>query len=250
MITGLPDSNDWELEIYSVAKDGETNGSLTTGPFKIDTQAPTANLTSLPARVTTSEYLLTWDSGDGDGSGVAENQLSYQINGGAWSTVAGVSDSNIKSFQFDFPGGQHGDTFTICLWVVDEVGWESEASCSSTRYSPDPEFSITPLTITRMRVYSDATPLVETLQIQNVGGDVLNWMATTPTTWTILSADTGIAPSTVPVTVTHPLTIGVYSNIITFTGPGNTYNNPQIVNITINAVKEIHKQHLPIIFKE
>jgi hypothetical protein len=238
------------FRVVAIANDGEESDITTISDILIDVAPPTASLATLPERVTTSSYPLTWSSGDSGGSGLQENQLRYQINEGGWTTVSGVSDPGIQSVQFDFPGGQHGDTYNFCLKTLDNAGNESLESCTITRYSPDPEFSITPLTITRMRVYSDATPLVETLHIQNVGGDVLNWMATAPTTWTLLSADTETAPSTVLITVTHPLTIGVYTNAITFTGPGNTYNNPQIVNITINAVKEIHKQHLPIIFKE
>ncbi len=163
--------------------------------------------------------------------------------------MPGVSDPNIQSFQFNFPGGQHGDTFTVCLKVVDGAGWLSETSCSSTRYSPNPEFSITPQTISRMKVYSDTAPVVESIQIQNTGGGMLAWTATTPTTWTVLGANTGTAPSTLPITVTHPLTIGKYTNVITFTGPISTYSNPQVVTITINAVKELHRVYLPVVLK-
>lgn len=167
-----------------------------------------AFLSPLPERVTTPSYTLAWSSGDSGGSGVKENQLRYQVNGEAWSTVSGVSDPNLQSFQFDFPGGQHGDSYTFCLKTLDNADNESVESCITTHYSPQPEFNISPLEISWIKVYSDTSPLTETVQIENIGGGILAWVVTTPTTWTTTGARMGTAPSPLAITMTHPLTIG------------------------------------------
>jgi len=237
------------FRVIAVANDGEESNTTTINDILIDATPPVAFLTSLPERVTVLSYLLTWSSGDSGGSDLKENQLRYQVNGGAWTTVPGVSDPGIRSVQFDFSGGQQRDVYTFCLKTFDNAENESIESCTTTHYNPQPEFSISPSEISQMKIYSDTTLLTETLAIENVGGGVLDWTATIPTTWIVLSANAGAAPSTLLITVTHPLTVGIYSNVITFTGPISTYNNPQIVTITINAVKELYRVYLPLVRK-
>lgn len=246
-----------DFEVVSVARDGAESGVAFIDDILIDATPPTANLTPLPIRVQAPTYLISWSSGDTGGSGLAENLFEYRLWRGNqllldWSRVNAVNNPTQTSILFDFPGGQHGDRYEFCLRTRDRAGSWSDPSCSSTTFNPDPELHVSPSQLTWFSVYSNTLSKVETLTIENYGGDVLNWTATTPFTLTTLGQTSGVAPANLQVTLTHPVGItATYTGLITLTGTTpNTRNSPQVITVTIFVLDRDNTLRLPIIFKQ
>ncbi len=158
----------------------------------------------------------------------------------------------MRAIRFYFPKGQHGDGYEFCLKTRDGAENWSDPSCESTTFNPDPELHVSPLKIIRLRVYTNTTPSLETIKIENYGGDTLNWTATTPFTLAALLPINGTAPTDVTLTLTHPVGItATYTGYITVTAttPG-THNSPQQVEVEIRVVERLYIYYLPVISKQ
>jgi hypothetical protein len=241
----------YDFEVTAVASDSKRSSPGEIDNIRLDATRPTAALTPLPIRVQAPTYLITWTNGDTGGSGLAQNLLEYQINGGAWYSVPAVNDPGITSILFNFPGGQHGDVYNFRLRTRDGASNYSDYSLVSTTFNPDPELHVSPLKITRYRIYTDTVPTVTTIQVENYGGDTLAWTATTPFTLAVISPTSGIAPANVTLTLTHPVGItATYVGYITITAttPG-THNSPQQVQVEVRVVERMNTYYLPVIFK-
>ncbi len=244
----------YDFEVTAVTSDNQESDSDPINDLRIDGALPTAQLDPLPLRIQAPDYELKWNSGDTGGSGLQQQQLTYQINNDSiWRTVTAVSnDVDMRSIRFYFPGGQQGDVYEFCLRTKDDANSWSAPSCDSTTYNPDLELHDEPLQLTWYTVYSNTIPNTQTLTIENYGGYILDWAATTPFTLAALGQTTGTAKSIVPVVLTHPVGItATYQGYITVTGttPG-THNSPQVIPVTIYVRERDNTLYFPIIFKQ
>lgn len=244
----------YDLEVTAVAGDNKESEDALINDLRIDGAFPTAWLNALPVRVQAPDHVLNWNIADTGGSGLQQQQLTYQINNDAnWRSVSAVSnDVNMRSIRFYFPEGQHGDVYEFCLRSLDGAGNWSVPSCRSTTYNPDPQLYVNPLQISVTRIYTDTAPTTQTIRVENHGGDVLNWTATTPFTLAAISPSGGTAPTDVTLTLTHPVGItATYVGYITVTAttPG-THNSPERIRVEVKVVERLYTYYLPLMFKQ
>ncbi|MBU1318265.1 MAG: hypothetical protein KKG33_03890 [candidate division Zixibacteria bacterium] len=82
------------------------------------------------------------------------------------------------------------------------------------------------------KVIGEPDPSAQTLTISNVGGQSLDWTATKTNLWVVLSASSGIAPSTINVSVTiTPTTTDYYFDTIMVSG--DALNSPEMTIICL-----------------
>ena len=105
-----------------------------------------------------------------------------------------------------------------------------------------PGLSVTPPSITETALQNDGKKRVD-LTITNSAGGTLAWFASADQTWISLSAQAGLAPSTLSVTLDPTgLAAGSYTGTVTVSSPGaagSPFNVPVQFTITKKACAEI-----------
>lgn len=177
-------------------------------------------------------------------------------NNGSLDTSFGINGIARTDFgQNDYSHGlaiQSDDKIVI-------VG-ESENKFAIARYIGinHPELKMVPQNIAQIQAYSDTNLIRRNLSVNNTGGEILTWSAVSSEPWIELGINSGTAPSTIPITITLPVTtsggiestsLGEYTGLITFTGEGIVFNNPQVVKVKINVVQQVYHGYLPIILR-
>lgn len=84
---------------------------------------------------------------------------------------------------------------------------------------------------------NNQNPPTQTISIQNIGGQALDWIANTDTVWLNITPTSGTAPSTLQVSADGTgLPVGTYTGVITITGTSpNTQNAVQTVLVTLDV---------------
>jgi hypothetical protein len=101
--------------------------------------------------------------------------------------------------------------------------------------APLPELSVTPSSLTYVSI-NGSVPQPQSLTIENIGADTLDWTASADSTWIQLDKVSGTAPDMTNVTV-DPATLseGTHTGNITIDG-GNAINSPMTIPVTFEVI--------------
>ena len=115
----VPDGNNWTVELYSQAADGETNQIITVGPFKIDTISPTASLMPFTrAWVTNANFNVKWPGTDSNLDTILYFDVQYtQNNNGLWTPWLSHTQTISQVFN-----GLDDTAYTFRVRAEDEAG--------------------------------------------------------------------------------------------------------------------------------
>ena len=222
---------------------------------------------SQPFRVT-----LAWTDAPGSTTGapwVNNLDLEVTINGqvykgnvfsGATSTAGGAPDGKNNVESVFLPAGVSGN-FLVTVRATNIAGDGLPGNADPTDQdfalviynanatTPDsPIIGISPTSL-NFKTAAGVNPAPQTVNIDNIGADTLNWEASDDASWLTLSPTSGAAPSLLTAAVNASgLSIGTYHATITIRST-NAFNSPVSVSVTLMVlpVFEVNPSSLDII---
>jgi hypothetical protein len=196
------------------------------------------------------DWSTSYDTGSGPLRFDVERWDQGQTGWTEWLTNTPLSSSSFT-----------GDDDTAYIFRVrarDQVGNQSDWCYATVSVRTHPYLAVKqtpPRLLDWTVVYSNTTARIGQLQIANEGGGVLSWTLTTEPDFPWLALGNvvdvqaqGMAAWTIPVTLTHPLEIGLYSSKITITAQAEARQSPAVLDVEINVVEHLD-YYLPIIFR-
>ena len=231
------------LQIHSVSGSNQSV-SIEAGPYLVDQQPPSLSVSSpLNNWVTTNDITVNWTGLDLL-SGLSHYDVYLATNpSGPWTPLALSTTTEAVAITGDDDQTHY---FRTTL-AYDRAGNSTEV-IKSVQVRTFPYLSVSPNPLQWTVSLSETAPSFWSLQILNNGGQVMPWTTQTDFSYLVLPTTNGTDDTTLPITLTHPLTYGVYSGVLTVTGTAETRNSPVTVPITINVV-DLLAYYLPLIFK-
>jgi hypothetical protein len=148
--------------------------------------------------------------------------------------IGGISSLNVG---VDLTGLLPG-TYTGAVEIRAESGATEVVNISLTVISTPSVLSVTPSSLEFTSV-NGSIPSSQNLSIENTGGGILNWSASSDRTWFLLDKNSGTAPDTVNVSVdVSSLGEGTHAGNIAVTGEQGVLGSPVIVPVTLNIVMD------------
>ncbi len=119
---------------------------------------------------------------------------------------------------------------------VSVLGFTGGATITLPPPTPNPRISLSRNSLGFTHVRGDPPPPSQAVDISNGGTGTLNWAASTPASWLVVSPSSGTAPSVLTVSANvAALTAGTYTSNITVTASGAS-NSPQTVGVTLEVL--------------
>lgn len=160
---------------------------------------------------------------------VAEHGLCQTNNTNGW-TKKTVNLTAYGNQQDDLRFVLQNDAFgSPSTFLLDDVVVSTEASTTCDA----PVLQVTPKTLSFTATVGEDNPAAQSIQINNSGIGEINWTATSTVAWLNLDSTSGVAPSTLNVSVdASGLPAGAHEAQITITAPGAT-DSPQTIAVTL-----------------
>ena len=234
----------------------EGTGTYNTGARTFGTlTSPSIDLTGVSDAVIEWEQVLRTEGfgqavnlGSGNAAAYLNadaGRLLISVDGGSWVTLSHLAHNNSGGgFEHHkvnisrFTGGSarmRFDIDTIDAANNDFEGWFID-NVRVSRLSATPSLLVvSPATLTFSGVAGAASPGPQTINISNGSAEALGWSAgvTQGGPWLSLSSSTGVAPSTISVSVdSSGLPAGTHLGVIEISAPGAA-DSPATVNVTL-----------------
>ncbi len=237
------------LKVRSVLG-GNKSSSVTTGPYLIDRRSPSLSISRpVPNWVTTNQITLNWTGTDTGVSGQISDMSHYDVyyatsSAGPWTPLVLSITQETASII-----GNDDQYYYFKVIAYDRAGNSTEKQ-KTVQVRTFPYLSVSAAPSLNWTVtLSNTAPSVRSLQILNNGGKVMTWTAQTDFPYLTLPLTNGLDDSTMPITLTHPLTYGTFSGVLTVTGTTDTRDSPTMIPVNIRIIDQF-RYYLPIIFKQ
>jgi sugar lactone lactonase YvrE len=134
-------------------------------------------------------------------------------------------------------GGLTAGTYTGIIFITSETGAQWKITVTLTVTPPPPTLSVNPLSL-KFTSYNGAQPPALSLSITNTGGGVINWTASSDSTWILINKNKGTVSSGNPDTLIVAADItsksqGTYTGNITIAG-GGSLGSPVVIPVTLD----------------
>jgi fibronectin type 3 domain-containing protein len=192
--------------------------------------------------VTSNNFSLSW-TGTDNASGLSHYDVYVASNpSGPWTELAQNTIQETISFT-----GDDDQSYYFRLIAYDRAG-NSSQRWKTVQVRTFPYLSVYPNPLKWMQTLSNTRPHIVPLQVLNDGGKVMTWTAQTDFPYLALPMTTGVDDTTMPITLTNPLTYGTFTGVLTVTGTTDTRRSPATIPVTIELV-DAFRYYLPIIFE-
>jgi len=172
-------------------------------------------------------------------------RLLISVDGGSWVTLSHLAHNNsgggFEHHKVNFSRFAGGSTrIRFDIDTIDAIsnsleGWFIDNVRVSRLSATPSQLVVSPLGLTFLGVAGAASPGAQTINISNGSAEELGWSANVSQggSWLTLSSVTGVAPSTVSVSVdSSGLTAGTHLGVIGINAPGAA-DSPATVNVTL-----------------
>ena len=217
--------NGYRIEVYGLTE----YVTMTVSPQTISFQ------TEQGAASPTSQGITISNTGTGTLNWTATTQSSW-ITLTEGNGVTGPSTSTILTIGANTTGLIAG-TYTATVEITATTGAKETITVNLTITTPPDYLSVTPNSLTYKAQKDGPAPTTQTININNLGGSgQMSWTASAEQQWLSINSTSGIAPSTVLVSVNPTgLQAGTYTATIEVTAPG-AQGSPATVNISLKVI--------------